>query len=118
MRPVHEQPGLPSSKSISTSCNHTQKEKERFRTDPRLGGDKSRNDVNNCIVRLLTQTSSLAYNCYLNLMNVPFRYSSNAIRSSSSVFITIGPYQATGSLMGLPDMSRKRTGSPCAATVT
>ena len=46
-------------------------------------------------------------------MNVPFRYSSNAICSSSSVFITIGPYQATGSPMGLPDMSRKRTGSPC-----
>ena len=44
------------------------------------------------------------------LIKVPFRYSSKACSSSSSVFITIGPYQATGSSMGLPDMSRNRSG--------
>ncbi|GEM_PF-6076029 len=34
---------------------------------------------------------------------VPFRYSSNACRSSSSVFITIGPRHATGSRRGFPE---------------
>ena len=43
-------------------------------------------------------------------MNVPFWYSSNATRSSSCVFITIGPYQATGSPSGRPERSRNRTG--------
>ncbi len=47
----------------------------------------------------------------LCLMKVPFRYSSNAVRISSEVFITMGPYQATGSPIGLPDTRRKRTGS-------
>ena len=41
----------------------------------------------------------------LFLMNVPLLYSSNAILSSSCVFITMGPYQAIGSPMGLPDMT-------------
>ena len=36
-------------------------------------------------------------------MNVPARSSSNASCSSALLFITIGPYQATGSLIGLPD---------------
>ena len=39
---------------------------------------------------------------YLCLINVPCRYSSKAICSSSSVFITMGPCQATGSPMGRP----------------
>ena len=47
-------------------------------------------------------------------MNVPFLYSSNACFSSPSVFITIGPYQATGSPMGLPEINRNLT-SPSAA---
>jgi len=40
---------------------------------------------------------------FLFLIKVPFSYSSKAILNSSWVFITIGPYQATGSPMGLPD---------------
>ncbi len=43
-----------------------------------------------------------------SLMNVPARSSSAAVRSSSCVFITIGPCQATGSSSGRPDTSRKR----------
>jgi hypothetical protein len=42
-------------------------------------------------------------------MNIPLRYSSKAISSSSSIFMTIGSYYATGSLIGLPGMTRKRT---------
>jgi hypothetical protein len=49
-------------------------------------------------------------------MNVPERYSSKAILSSSCVFITMGPYHATGSPMGFPDMSRKRTPSASVET--
>ena len=45
------------------------------------------------------------------LMKVPARISATASRSSSSVFITIGINHATGSSMGFPDTSRKRT--PC-----
>jgi len=37
------------------------------------------------------------------LMKVPLRNSVNACCSSASVFITIGPYQATGSSIGLPE---------------
>jgi hypothetical protein len=43
-------------------------------------------------------------------MKVPFRYSSKAILNSSWVFMTTGPYQATGSSMGLPANSKRRTG--------
>ena len=50
--------------------------------------------------------------------NVPLLYSSNATRSSSFVFITIGPYHATGSRIGFPDTSRNRTGSPSVETIT
>ncbi len=39
--------------------------------------------------------------------NVPRWSSSNAWRSSSCVFITIGPYQATGSPSGLPETKQK-----------
>ena len=39
------------------------------------------------------------------LTNVPLLYSSKAVRSSSSVFITMGPYQATGSPIGRPDQA-------------
>ena len=41
-------------------------------------------------------------------MNVPLRSSATACCSSAFVFMTIGPYQATGSSIGLPDTSRKR----------
>jgi len=47
----------------------------------------------------------------LRSMNVPSRSSSIACRICSFVFITIGPYQATGSSIGWPDTSRKRI--PC-----
>src|SRR5208337_2347852 len=41
-------------------------------------------------------------------MNVPFLYSANARCSSSSVFITIGPPQATGSRRGFPEKYKNR----------
>src|SRR6266481_136228 len=40
--------------------------------------------------------------------NVPFSSSVKACRSCSCVFITMGPYQATGSSRGLPETRRKR----------
>ncbi len=55
---------------------------------------------------------------FLNLINVPFWYSSKAILSSSCVFMTIGPYQATGSPIGFPETRRKRTLSFSAVTTT
>lgn len=42
------------------------------------------------------------------LINLPARNSATAWRNSSCVFMTIGPYQATGSSIGLPETSRKR----------
>src|SRR5262249_32734268 len=48
--------------------------------------------------------------------NVPWRSSLNACSSSDSVFITIGPYHATGSSIGLPDTSRNRIPSSPAWT--
>ena len=42
------------------------------------------------------------------LMKVPSCNSATACRSCSWVFITIGPYQATGSSIGLPDTNRNR----------
>src|SRR5215469_17016293 len=45
------------------------------------------------------------------LMKVPSRSSATACCISAGAFITIGPYQATGSAMGRPETSRKRT--PC-----
>src|SRR5262249_48934563 len=50
-------------------------------------------------------------------MNVPSFNSANARSSSACVFITIGPYQATGSSIGLPDTNRKRIPSSPACTV-
>src|SRR5262249_15359066 len=52
------------------------------------------------------------------LMKVPARISAIACRSSSSVFITIGPYHATGSSIGLPETSRNRMPCSPAWTVT
>ena len=49
---------------------------------------------------------------------VSFCSSSYASRSSSCVFITMGPYHAMGSLMGFPEISKKRTGSSPAWMVT
>ena len=50
--------------------------------------------------------------------NVPRSSSSNASCSSSCVFITIGPYQATGSSSGFPETSRNRIPSSPACTTT
>jgi len=52
------------------------------------------------------------------LRKVPSESSSNALRSSSCVFITIGPYHATGSSSGFPETRRKRTPRSPACTVT
>jgi hypothetical protein len=41
--------------------------------------------------------------CLRCFRKVPLLYSSKAIRNSSRVFMTIGPYHATGSPMGLPE---------------
>ena len=45
------------------------------------------------------------------LMKVPLRNSAMACRISACVFITMGPCQATGSWIGAPEISRKRTPS-------
>ena len=55
---------------------------------------------------------------YSALMNVPSRSSEMASWSSASVFMTIGPYHATGSSIGRPDTSRNRTPSSPAWTTT
>ena len=52
------------------------------------------------------------------LMKVPSRSSRAACCSSACVFITIGPYQATGSRSGFPETSRNRIPSSPAWTVT
>src|SRR6476661_10292520 len=41
---------------------------------------------------------------HVRLMNVPARSSLTACSSSSRVFITIGPYHATGSWIGFPEI--------------
>ena len=52
-------------------------------------------------------------------MKVPSLSSAQAWRSSSRVFITMGPYHATGSSMGLPDTSRNRMpSSPACTTIS
>ena len=50
------------------------------------------------------------------LMKSPVCSSAIAWRSCSCVFITMGPYHATGSSIGLPDTSRNRI--PCAPACT
>jgi hypothetical protein len=50
------------------------------------------------------------------VMKVPFSISAMACRSCSCVFITIGPYHATGSSIGLPETNRKRIPSSPACT--
>ena len=52
------------------------------------------------------------------LMKLPVCSSDIAWRNCSCVFITIGPYQATGSSIGLPDTSRNRIPSGPAWTVS
>ncbi|NOY45617.1 MAG: hypothetical protein GXP50_09225 [Deltaproteobacteria bacterium] len=54
----------------------------------------------------------------LDLRKVPLRYSRKARSSSSSVFMTIGPRQATGSRRGAPAKSRNRTPPGPPRTVT
>src|SRR5262249_42558050 len=49
---------------------------------------------------------------------VPFSSPSNARRSSARVFMTMGPYHATGSASGRPDTRRNRTPSSPASTVS
>src|SRR2546429_4789927 len=51
-------------------------------------------------------------------MKVPSCSSAYARRSSSGVFITMGPYHATGSSIGFPDTSRNRMPASPACTVT
>src|SRR6266436_4090679 len=53
-----------------------------------------------------------------SLRKVPFSSSVKAWRSCSCVFITMGPYQATGSSRGLPETRRKRMPSSPACTMT
>src|ERR1700746_308494 len=50
--------------------------------------------------------------------NVPCSSSRNACCSSCCVFITMGPYHATGCSSGLPETSRKRIPSSPACTET
>jgi hypothetical protein len=52
------------------------------------------------------------------LMNVPSFNSSTACRNCAWVFITMGPYHATGSSIGFPDTSRNRMPSGPACTVS
>src|ERR1700730_8712641 len=54
----------------------------------------------------------------LAFKNAPFSNSWNACWSCCCVFITIGPYHATGSSSGFPETSRKRIQSLPACTVT
>src|SRR6266705_25385 len=51
-------------------------------------------------------------------MKVPSWSSAYARRSSSCVFMTMGPYHATGSSIGFPDTSRNRIPASPAWTVT
>ena len=53
------------------------------------------------------------------LMNLPVSSSEIAWRNSACVFMTIGPYHATGSSIGLPDTSRNRMpSSPACTTIS
>ena len=54
----------------------------------------------------------------LCLINVSFWYSSKAIFSSCWVFMTMGPYQATGSLIGFPEINKNRKGVSLVVTKT
>src|SRR5687767_2560523 len=67
-------------------------------------------------------TSHLPLTSYLllltsHLINVPFCRSFISCCSCAFVFITIGPYQATGSSIGFPETSRNRMPSSPACTV-
>jgi len=53
-------------------------------------------------------TRRSAHNLQRCLMKLPACSSDIACRSSSCVFITMGPYQATGSSIGLPETSKNR----------
>ena len=59
-------------------------------------------------VRLSIDVRAAQRNPPPSWMNVPLRSSRIACCSSALVFITIGPYHATGSSIGRPDTSRKR----------
>ena len=54
----------------------------------------------------------------LRLQKRPRSSSSNACRSCSCVFMTIGPYHATGSSRGVPETRRNRIPSSPACTVS
>src|SRR3984957_20727437 len=55
---------------------------------------------------------------YFLSKNIPSCNSAKACRNCSCVFITIGPYHATGSPSGFPETSRKRIPSSPACTST
>src|SRR2546421_1121793 len=61
--------------------------------------------------------SDLSQNLSLSADCISLRLRRSWLRLAS-VFITIGPYQATGSWRGLPETSRKRTPSSPACTAT
>src|ERR1051326_7745421 len=69
------------------------------------------------IIMLAVHRSPLLYESFC-LRNLPVSSSSKACRSCSCVFITMGPYHATGSCSGFPETSRNRIPSSPACTVT
>src|SRR6202040_1707014 len=75
---------------------------------------RGRTDDPACLV-LDVERRVFAHPC---LMKVPLRSSATACCSSALVFITIGPYQATGSSIGLPETSKNLMPSSPASTVT
>src|SRR6266478_6404883 len=62
--------------------------------------------------------SASAFFVLPSFRKVPFSSSVKACRSCSWVFITMGPYQATGSSRGSPETRRKRMPSSPACTMT
>ena len=58
-----------------------------------------------------------AFYAFAGLIKVPWRYSSKALWSSSSVFMTIGPRQATGSPIGIPETSAEDANRLCKVAV-
>ena len=81
-------------------------------------GDRQVDDV--AAQEELTEALSMSFSSGVHrcLIKVPFRSSATACCSCSSVFMTIGPYHATGSSIGFPDTSRNRMPSSPACTTT
>src|SRR6266478_2711816 len=68
--------------------------------------------------RTVGRYSAPAFFVLPSFRNVPFSSSVKAWRSCSCVFMTMGPYQATGSSRGLPETRRKRLPSSEACRMT